>query len=47
MCILNQIAWETQNWHQNFSRVSGSWVIDQNMNNIYSRTPRPTKIFML
>ena len=25
-----QIVWETQKWNQNFSRSSGSWLIDQN-----------------
>ena len=28
--ILKQIVWETQIWHYIFSRLSSSWVIDQN-----------------
>ena len=30
MCILRQIVWETQKWHWNFGRPSGSLVIDRN-----------------
>ena len=47
--ILKQIVWETQNAYI-FSRPSGSWNIDQNMQNIVlinnSRTTWPTKILM-
>ena len=34
MLILKKIVWEAQKWHLNFSRPNGSWVIDQNMQNI-------------
>ena len=48
--LLKQIVWETQNWHSNCSRPTGSWVIDQNAQNIVlmnnSRTARPTNIWM-
>ena len=27
MSILKQITWETQEWHYNFCRSNGSWVI--------------------
>ena len=49
VCILKEIVWDIQKWHQNFSRPHRSWVIDQNMQIISlinnSRTARPTKIF--
>ena len=48
--ILKQIVWETQKWHENFSTPSGSWVIDQNMQNSVllnnSWTTWPKKILM-
>ena len=29
--ILKWLAWETQDWHWNLTRTSGSWYIDQNV----------------
>ena len=34
MIILKQIVKETQKWHYIFSRHSGSWIIDQNMQHL-------------
>ena len=49
--FLKQIVWQTQKWHQNCIRQSGSWVTHQNnnvhvLNNCTWRTAWPTEILV-